>query len=588
MNCSVAYSYLNTTPVVIDHNDIYNSQGPAYGGACPDQTGTYGNISADPRFNNPASFDFHPLIASPAIDHGNNSVFQIPATDLDGNPRFQDATGKGYPIIDMGAYEYPGTRDANVTFLTVYPNDPIYGAGVAVITAVLNSPTGTPTGGSVTFLEDGQPFVTEPVQSGSVVSGAIGNQVPGLHTFLATYSGSGNFEPAVSVKLYVLVGLYPCTLNLTSSLNPSNFGQSVTFNVSAIRISNTPIAGPSGSITFSDGSSPLATVTLVPGSASSSAAFSISNLSSGTHKITATTHWDLNSCGGTDSSSNLSQLVIVPSSTVSVSSSVSTTNQGQPVTLTSTVTGTSSTPTGSVSLYDDTTLLSTATLSPTGQTIYTTTSLAAGIHVITASYSGDTTYPTKTSAPITVTIAPPVTPPATPDFGVTLASPKLSIQTGQHLTTTTTLNSINSFADTLALTCSNLPAHLTCTFIPNPATLTPGGTTTVSLTLGADSPTSASNKNHTSPHTLALLLSPATLFLGIGTFRKRRTPLRLLLLLLTILPITLTLGGCGVVTIPTVLGPSSLAPGTYTIPITATGAATGLTHTTQLTLTVNP
>ena len=33
--CGTTYSYLSLTPLVIDHNDIYNTQGPAYGGACP-------------------------------------------------------------------------------------------------------------------------------------------------------------------------------------------------------------------------------------------------------------------------------------------------------------------------------------------------------------------------------------------------------------------------------------------------------------------------------------------------------------------------------------------------------------------------
>jgi hypothetical protein len=49
------------------------------------------------------------------------------------------------------------------------------------------------------------------------------------------------------------------------------------------------------------------------------------------------------------------------------------------------------------------------------------------------------------------------------------------------------------------------------------------------------------------------------------------------------LPVGLT--GCGSNVITPV---PSAAPGIYTIPITATGATTGLTHSTQLTLTVTP
>jgi parallel beta-helix repeat protein len=86
--CSVPpANALSLTPLVVDHNDIYNASGPAYGPGCPDQTGTYGNLSVDPLFTNPTTADFHLSPGSPAIDTGNNSVSPLLAKDLDGNPR---------------------------------------------------------------------------------------------------------------------------------------------------------------------------------------------------------------------------------------------------------------------------------------------------------------------------------------------------------------------------------------------------------------------------------------------------------------------------------------------------------------------
>ena len=109
---------LSLTPLVVDHNDIFNSGGPGYGGACPDQTGTYGNVSVDPEFVSAAMGDFHLRAGSPAIDAGNTSVLAnltyngiSYTTDLDGSPRVVDATGKGYPVIDMGAYEFAGAQE---------------------------------------------------------------------------------------------------------------------------------------------------------------------------------------------------------------------------------------------------------------------------------------------------------------------------------------------------------------------------------------------------------------------------------------------------------------------------------------------
>ena len=116
--CSGPYSYLSPTPVIVDHNDVFNPSGPTYTGLCSAETGTNGNISADPLFTNSGSGDFHLFYGSPAIDSGDNSVFaDLTArnisltTDLDGNPRLHDAT------IDMGPYEYLPTPDFSITAL---------------------------------------------------------------------------------------------------------------------------------------------------------------------------------------------------------------------------------------------------------------------------------------------------------------------------------------------------------------------------------------------------------------------------------------------------------------------------------------
>jgi Right handed beta helix region len=116
--CSGPYSYLSPTPVVVDHNDVFNPSGPAYTGLCSAETGTNGNISADPLFANSGSGDFHLLSGSPAIGTGDTSVVADLATrnislttDLDGNPRIRNAA------IDMGPYEYVPTPDFSITAL---------------------------------------------------------------------------------------------------------------------------------------------------------------------------------------------------------------------------------------------------------------------------------------------------------------------------------------------------------------------------------------------------------------------------------------------------------------------------------------
>jgi hypothetical protein len=95
-----------STICTVSHSDIRGCGGSGSGWktACGIDGG--GNIDADPLFVNADAGDLHLQENSPAIDAGLNSA--VPAgvtTDLDGNPRFVDFTGRGTAIVDMGAYE---------------------------------------------------------------------------------------------------------------------------------------------------------------------------------------------------------------------------------------------------------------------------------------------------------------------------------------------------------------------------------------------------------------------------------------------------------------------------------------------------
>ncbi|HEU4886936.1 MAG TPA: Ig-like domain repeat protein [Thermoanaerobaculia bacterium] len=98
---------------------------------------------------------------------------------------------------------------------------------------------------------------------------------PGNFTYTISYSGgSGN-------DVVLTAASAPTATSLTSSSNPSQAGESVTFTATV-----TPLAGsgtPTGTVTFRDGSTVLGTVALAGGSAS----FSTSALLPGSHSITA-------------------------------------------------------------------------------------------------------------------------------------------------------------------------------------------------------------------------------------------------------------------------------------------------------------
>lgn len=390
--CGTTYNYLSITPLVIDHDDIYNSAGPAYGGACPDQTGQYGNISANPLFKNAPGNDYHLLAGSPAIDAGNNSALQLLANlnyslagDLDGSPRVQDATGKGYPIIDMGAYEYSGATTASSTTAVLNPSSyNVAGGQSLTLTANLYSALGTPTG-TVTFFEDGNQVGTAAVNGTGAATLTLGSGlVPGTHAFLAVYPGQGSFTPCKSVKIYVIVTAYGVTLTLTAAPNPSFLGQNVIFEINISSANGVP----PGNVTLTDNSTNSTLATLTP-DAKGNASFSISTLAAGTHLIEA--FYPGNATYQNASSYVDQQVINGYTTSTSLASSLNPATVGQSVTFTATVASSNGVPTGSVVFTDGATTLGNVNLAG-GSASLSTSSLSVGSHNITATYSPTGTF----------------------------------------------------------------------------------------------------------------------------------------------------------------------------------------------------
>jgi len=98
------------------------------------------------------------------------------------------------------------------------------------------------------------------------------------HTVEATYAGDANFKPSTG-KVMQVVLKYPTTTTLTSSLNPSGYGQPVTFTATVASAGPTP----TGKVKFLDGTKAIGTVPLTAGVV----ALTKSNLVVGTHPITA-------------------------------------------------------------------------------------------------------------------------------------------------------------------------------------------------------------------------------------------------------------------------------------------------------------
>ena len=380
---------------IFDHNLFLNKGGPVFDSTCVDVSAKYGNIAADPLFANWSGQDYHIQSGSPAIDAGNTSVLQSLndaalnlTTDYDGNPRVADATSLGYPIIDMGAYEYAGVQDTQPTTIVLTPSEfYVQGGTTLTLTAQLASAAGTPTG-SVAFLEDGNQIGTGAIDENGQALLVAPPLVPGTHSFIAKFPAPGpttsTLPPATSVVAIVVSQATSSSLTLASTPNPSQIGGNVTFTVNL----SAPGGIPTGQVSLTNTTTNTTLATLTPDS-KGNATFTTSSLVAGANWIEATYAGDSNYAGA---SAEIEQVVgaLYPAALEPLSSQ-SPSTVGQGVTFTAIVTSTYKTPTGSVNFLDGTTLMGTSPL-VNGTATFTTSSLTAGQHTIWMDYPPNSTW----------------------------------------------------------------------------------------------------------------------------------------------------------------------------------------------------
>ncbi|MGA9670615.1 MAG: chitobiase/beta-hexosaminidase C-terminal domain-containing protein [Terracidiphilus sp.] len=252
---------------------------------------------------------------------------------------------------------------------------------------------------------------------------------------------------------------------------------------------------------------------------------------------------------------------------------------GQSVTLTAQVTSTTAgPPTGTVSFYDGSTLLSTVPLTG-GTASYTSASLVAGAtHALTSTYNGDANFSASSStSSISVAVAP-------LDFTITFRGPTRGRVTpgGAFIYQIVVDPIYGSYAGPVNVTVKGLPPGATATFTPDTIAAN-AGLQTITVTIQTLASTAMRHDPLTSrvrtPVALALLFLPL-----LGASRMRRRGLKLsqmlsLLLVLCGIVVGTALTGCG-----STNGFFAQTPETYNIEITVT--AGNVEHTATVTLEV--
>jgi autotransporter-associated beta strand protein len=330
------------------------------------------------------------------------------------------------------------TQASTTSVVTSTANPSVFGQATtltATVTAVAPG-SGTPTG-SVSFFDGATLLGTSPLDGSGTAALTTTSLSVGTQPITAVYSGDGNFLGDTSPVLMQTVSQASTTSVVTSTPNPSIFGQTVTLSATVTAVA--PASGvPTGTVSFFNGATLLGTIPL---DGSGLASISTSEVPVGSQPITAVYNGDLSFLG--DTSPVFNQTVTQASTSALVTSSVNPSVFGQSTTLTGVISAVApgvGIPTGTASFFDGATFLGTVTLSE-GTATFSTSSLAVGTHPITIVYNGDADFTTSTSPSVNQVVAQSAT-------GLVLTGPAGPTVFSQPATFTVTATAISPGAGT--------------------------------------------------------------------------------------------------------------------------------------------
>jgi RHS repeat-associated protein len=282
-------------------------------------------------------------------------------------------------------------QTTTTTTLTVNLN-PVYVSQSVTLTATVtgSSPTGT-----VSFKDGATTLATVTLNTNGMASWSPSFTNTGVHNLTATYNGNTSNATSTSAVLDLTVNpKLDSTTALSVNLNPVYVSQSVTLTATVTGSS------PTGTVSFKDGATTLATVTL---NTNGVASWSPSFTTTGVHNLTATYNGNTSNAASTSAALDLT---VNPKldSTTALSANLNPVYVSQSVTLTATVTGSS--PTGTVSFKDGATTLATVTLNTNGVASWSPSFTTTGVHNLTATYNGNTSNATSTSPVQALTVNP--------------------------------------------------------------------------------------------------------------------------------------------------------------------------------------
>jgi hypothetical protein len=135
----------------------------------------------------------------------------------------------------------------------------------------------------ITYNYDGGAAVAVPVNNGNAQF-TVSRPSAGSHTVSISYAQQGNYAAASAPLQHFTVAPAPVSVSVTPSSWYAKAGTSLTFQSTVNSYSGAGAPKATGSVSFSDGSTQLATI---PVDGNGQASFSTSGLAVGSHTITA-------------------------------------------------------------------------------------------------------------------------------------------------------------------------------------------------------------------------------------------------------------------------------------------------------------
>ena len=306
-------------------------------------------------------------ITTTSLPVGTDPITASYGGDTNNNPTTGSTTqivGKASPSVTLTSSANPSSPGQPVTFTATLPTG---------VTGTVIFTSGTTSLGTATLAAGVATVTTSTLATGSSL-------------ITATYSGDNNNNSATGTLTQV-VGKSTPPITVTTS-GPSTFGGSVTITT------NLP-PGTTGTVTITSGGVTLGSGPVNP--TTGTVVISTTSLPVGTDTITASYGGDTNDNPATG---NTTQIVTKTTPSVTLTSSANPSTVSQSVTFTAIV---PTNVTGTVTFLDGSTILGTGPVN-SGTAIFTTSTLTAGSHTITASYGGDSNNSPAVSAPLTHTV----------------------------------------------------------------------------------------------------------------------------------------------------------------------------------------